>query len=94
MTDATELLSNILHKPSRYIMVILETNTNMMFAENIAPLAYVELNSIGLQEDDTALISGKLCEFIEGELKVPQDRTYIEFTDAKRNMFGWNRGIF
>ncbi len=94
MDDATELLSKVLMKPSHYIMVIIETGVDMMFAGTGDPLAYVELKSIGLREDATAAISAKLSKFLEDELKVPQDRIYIEFADAKRNMFGWNGGTF
>jgi phenylpyruvate tautomerase PptA (4-oxalocrotonate tautomerase family) len=94
MDDATELLSNVLLKPSRYIMVMIETNDEMMFANSKDPLAYVELKSIGLPEDTTSFVSEKLCSFIEDELKVPKDRIYIEFANAKRNMFGWNGGTF
>jgi len=94
MEEATELLSNVLMKPSRYIMVMVETNPDMMFAKSKELLAYVELKSIGLPEDTTASLSAELCKFLESELKVPQDRIYIEFANAGRNMFGWNGGTF
>jgi len=92
--DATSLLSKILKKPSQYIMIILETNTDMMFAGSEEPLAYAELKSIGLPGNATPYISAELCSFLERELKVPQNRMYIEFADAQRNMFGWNGGTF
>ena len=92
--DATALLSKVLSKPSQYIMIIIETGVDMMFAESESPLAYVEMKSIGLPGEATADISGALCSFLEKELKVPQNRIYIEFADAQRNMFGWNGGTF
>ena len=92
--DATSLLSKVLQKPSQYIMIILETNVDMMFGGSEDPLAYVELKSIGLPGNATSYISSELCSFLEGELKVPQNRIYIEFADAQRNMFGWNGGTF
>ena len=94
MEEATELLSSVLMKPTRYIMVMVEKNPDMMFAKSDEPLAYVELKSIGLPEDVTASVSAELCKFLEKHLKVPQDRIYIEFANAKRNMFGWNGGTF
>jgi phenylpyruvate tautomerase PptA (4-oxalocrotonate tautomerase family) len=94
MHDATELLSHVLRKPIQYIMVIVETNVDMIFAGNDKPLAYVELKSIGLSENETTYISADLCNFLEERLNVPKDRIYIEFADAKRSMFGWNGGTF
>jgi len=94
MKDATELVSRILKKPVQYIMVSVEQNRDMLFGGNNAPLAYVELKSIGLPQNQTPNISAELCSFIERELGVPQNRIYIEFADAQRNMFGWNGGTF
>ncbi len=94
MKDATELLSNLLSKPTQYIMVIIEDNVDMMFAGNDSPLAYIELKSIGLPESHTPNLSAGLCRFIEDRTGIPQNRIYIEFTDAKRSMFGWNGGTF
>jgi phenylpyruvate tautomerase PptA (4-oxalocrotonate tautomerase family) len=94
MEGATELLSKVLSKPTQYIMVIIEDSVDMMFAGTNAPLAYVELKSIGLPESHTPNISADLCRFIEDNLGVPQNRIYIEFADAKRSMFGWNGGTF
>ncbi len=94
MEDATALLSRVLGKPSQYIMVIVDANAEMMFAGSNEPLAYVELKSIGLPENQTSGISAELCKFIESEIQVPQNRIYIEFANAQRNMFGWNGGTF
>jgi phenylpyruvate tautomerase PptA (4-oxalocrotonate tautomerase family) len=94
MEDATALLSRVLGKPSQYIMVIVEPNADMMFAGSSEPLAYLELKSIGLPENQTPGISAELCRFIESEIDVPQNRIYIEFANAQRDMFGWNGGTF
>lgn len=94
MKDATELVSRILKKPVQYIMVSVEQNRDMLFGGNNAPLAYVELKSIGLPQNQTSNLSAELCSFVERELGVPQNRIYIEFADAQRNMFGWNGGTF
>ena len=94
MENAADLLSNVLGKPLQYIMVIIDTNSDMLFAGTREPLAYVELKSIGLSQNRTSEISAELCRFIESELNVAQNRIYIEFADAQRNMFGWNGGTF
>ena len=94
MENATTMLSKMLGKPLQYIMVNIETNNNMMFAGNNKPLAYVELKSIGLPQNKTSVFSAELCSFLENEINVQKDRIYIEFSDARRNMFGWNGGTF
>lgn len=94
MKDATALLSKVLHKPIQYIMIVIETDVDMLFAGNDEPLAYVELKSINLPENETTYISAELCSFLENKLNIPQNRIYIEFSNAQRNMFGWNGGTF
>ena len=94
MKDATALLSRVLHKPPQYIMILPESGMEMLFGEKTDPAAFVELKSIGLPEDETAEISAELCSFLENRLGVPQNRMYIEFSNAEGHMFGWNGGTF
>ncbi len=94
MQEATALLSKVLGKPAQYIMVIPEPGTEILFGGSSDPAAFVELKSISLPEEETATISAALCTFLESTLGVPQDRIYIEFSNAERHMFGWNGGTF
>jgi phenylpyruvate tautomerase len=75
-------------------MTSVEPNPAMQFAGTDAPLAYLELKSIGLPESLTADISRALCELMASTTGVDPDRVYIEFTDAPRKMWGWNNGTF
>lgn len=75
-------------------MVSLEHNPNVLFAGSGDPLAYLELKSIGLPQEQTKTISAALCQVISNELGIAQDRIYIEFADAARHMWGWNGGTF
>ncbi len=93
MHDATALLSKLLDKPAKYIMVICE-QAHMSFADDSAPCLYAELKSIGLPEDKTTEFSEALCRFFETYLDIPRDRTYIEFTNTERHMLGWNGKTF
>ncbi|MEA3243296.1 MAG: phenylpyruvate tautomerase MIF-related protein, partial [Pseudomonadota bacterium] len=45
---ASQELASILGKPERYVMVSIEHNPAMLFGGSDAPLAYLELKSIGL----------------------------------------------
>lgn len=94
MKEATDLLSGLLSKPEKFIMVHLETNLHMMFGGNLSGLVYVELKSIGLPEDQTKQFSEALSAFLTEKFGVPASRIYIEFKDVKRHLFGWNGSTF
>lgn len=90
----SSLTASELGKPERYVMVVIEPTTPMLFAGNSDPACYVELKSIGLPETKTADLSSLLGQEIEKQLGVGKDRLYIEFADAPRKMWGWNGGTF
>ncbi len=94
LKQASVRLAGILGKPERYVMVSLEINPDMLFAGKDAPLAYLELKSIGLPGKRTAEISADLCDLLESALGIPGERVYIEFADAERHLWGWNSGTF
>ena len=91
---ASALVAQQLGKPERYVMISVEHNPAMQFAGTDAPLAYLELKSIGLPEAITADTSRALCQLVAGETGVDPERIYIEFSDAPRKMWGWNSGTF
>ena len=88
------LVSKNLGKPEKYVMVRLDPAHPMMFAGSTTPCAYIELKSIGLPENMTETLSKVLCQFLNDELKIPSDRVYIEFANAKDSMWGWDGGTF
>ncbi len=91
---ASALVSEQLGKPESYVMTSVEHNTAMQFAGTDAPLAFLELKSIGLPESITADVSSALCQLVSAEAGIAADRIYIEFTDAPRKMWGWNGSTF
>lgn len=91
---ASQEVATLLGKPERYVMVSLEHNDAMLFAGTDAPLAYLELKSIGLPTAKTAALSQALCAITHRELSINTDRIYIEFADAERELWGWNGGTF
>jgi phenylpyruvate tautomerase len=94
LTKASQQVAAILGKPERYVMVSLQTNPAMLFAGSDAPLAYLELKSIGLPQSRTAELSRALADLMNAELGLPAERIYIEFADAPRTMWGWNGATF
>jgi phenylpyruvate tautomerase PptA (4-oxalocrotonate tautomerase family) len=100
-TDKTDLLKNLsakvaisLGKPENYVMIAIEDCTPMLFAGSDAPLAYLELKSIGLPESKTMELSATLCTAINEVLGIDTNRIYIEFADAPRGMWGWDKHTF
>lgn len=94
VTAASQLVAERLGKPERYVMVKAEHNPHMAFAGSDAPLAYMELKSIGLPEDKTPDLCAALTALMQERLGIPADRIYIEFSNAERHMWGWNGGTF
>lgn len=91
---ASQHVAALLGKPERYVMVSLEHNPAMLFAGTDAPLAYLELKSIGLPAARTGELSKGLCELVGQQLGIAQDRIYIEFANASGNLWGWDGGTF
>lgn len=94
LAAASSKVAQMLGKPESYVMVILQTNPDMLFAADDRPLAYLELKSLGLPEGDTPALSEALCAFMEEHFGIPPERIYIEFAFPPRHMFGWNGGTF
>lgn len=94
LRHASVIISEALHKPEDWVMVSLESKLDMIFAGSFDPVAFIEVKSIELPENRTAELSEKICDFIESKLKIPGERIYIEFTNAKGNMWGWNSDTF
>jgi len=91
---ASQTVASLLGKPERYVMVQLNHNPLMAFAGDTAPLAYLELKSIGLPGERTADFSRSLCDLISQQLRISPERVYIEFSDAQRHLWGWNGATF
>lgn len=94
LQQASQTVARQLGKPESYVMVALEAERPMLFAGSDAPLAYLELKSIGLPAAATATLSHSLCALMAEHLNLAQDRVYIEFADAAPKMWGWNGATF
>ncbi len=94
LARASRLVADLLDKPEKYVMTVLEAGLPMTFAGSEAPTAYLELKSIGLPQARSAELSRALCAFVGDEFGIRADRIYIEFADARGAMWGWNEGTF
>ena len=91
---ASQLLAERLGKPERYVMVALEPGTQMLFAGEDGPLAYLEVKSIGLPRKLTGDLSKALSGLLSDILGIAPARIYIEFADIEPDMWGFNASTF
>jgi len=91
---ASSLVAEQLGKPESYVMVLMQHNRDMLFGANGAPLAYLELKSLGLPEERAPELSAALCAFMERHFGISPARVYIEMASPPRHLFGWNGGTF
>ncbi len=87
-------VSTFLGKPERYVLIHINPGQALSFAGSQEPLAYIELKSIALPSEKTGQLSRELCDFLSDTLSIPPQRIYIEFSDIKRSMWGWNNKTF
>ena len=94
LKKASETVSAALGKSEQYVMVRYQHNPDMLFAGSNQPLAFLELKSIGLPDEAAPELSAQLCDLLQSELGINSDRVYIEFVNAPRHLWGWNRTTF
>ena len=91
---SSQFISSIVGKPEQYVMVLIDHGKDMMFVGNTEPAAMVKLKSIGLPANKCNELASRICQFLNDEIDVKQDRVFIDFVDIDRNMFGWNGKTF
>jgi len=94
LQKASSVVSQLLGKPERYVMVAIQDASHMIFAGTSKPVAFLQLKSLGLPENSTADFSRSLCNFVSKELGVAPERIYIEFAGPEGHMWGWNNETF
>ena len=94
LKKTSAFIAELLGKPESYVMISIQPETPLIFGGSDEPAALVRLKSINLPVDRCPELSEKICNLIEQELGVPQDRVFIDFKDLERNMFGWNGKTF
>lgn len=94
LKNASQNVAEILGKPESYVMVSIPPAIPMSFAGSTDALAYLELKSIGLPETKTSQLSETLCNLVSTAMDIDPQRIYIEFSDAPRKMWGWDKRTF
>ena len=95
LASLSSLLAEKLGKSEAYVMTVLEPTTTMTFGGSNEPASYMEIKSIGtMTNDQTQAISEAACKLAHEHLGVSPDRTYLEFSDSQRHLWGWNNKTF
>ncbi len=95
LKNLSSKLAGHLGKPESYVMTAFEPEVAMTFAGTDDPACYIEIKSIGhMSPAQTKAMSQDFCQEVSDKLGVSKNRTYIEFADAERTMWGWNGSTF
>ena len=96
MAEGTEILSSTIGKSPNFVMVLVESGVTASFGGNLTePCAYLEVKNVGeLSSEITGELSRGLGELMEKEFGIAPDRTYIEFQESTRHLWGWNGKTF
>lgn len=91
----SRVAAGALGKPEKWVMTILDAPAQMTFGGSMEPACYVEVKNIGVfSPEKTAALSQAIAEELQRSLSIPPSRTYIEFTDAKAHLWGYDGGTF
>lgn len=91
---ASSQVAELLHKPEHYLMVRYQYNPDMRLGGDNAPLALIELRSIGLPEEAPRTLSLALCTLIEHHTGIPGSRIYLICSDVPRTYWGHDGTTF
>ena len=94
LCEATNLISNLLNKPKKWIMISFKDNLSMYYNDSDEDIAYIELKSINLDIEKCEKYVDKISHFIEENIKVDPERIYIHFQNLNPKLFGWNGKLF
>ena len=90
----SESVATMLGKPESYVMLDYQRSPHMLFAGTGESTAYIELKSLGLEENKTTEFSKMLCTLLNDQFGIQGNRIYIEFSNPERHMWGWDKRTF
>lgn len=90
----TAIVSKILGKEEKWILVHVQDGQTMTFGGTTDPLAQLSLASLGLSDDKCPDLARELTEVLVQELKLDPQRIFMEFSSPPRERFAWNGKTF
>jgi hypothetical protein len=95
LSDLSGALSKHFDKPERWVMTCLVPGLAMTFGGTPGQACFAAVKNVGqLTPDKTRELSADLCGRLSRGLGIPQDRIYLEFTEAVGYLWGHDGDTF
>jgi phenylpyruvate tautomerase len=95
LADLSGALAKHFDKPEKWVMTCLVPALPMTFGGTPAQTCFVAVKNVGkVTPEKTREMSADLCARLSHGLGIPQDRIYIEFTDAVGYLWGHDGDTF
>jgi phenylpyruvate tautomerase len=90
----SKIVAESIGKPELYVMVTISSSDTLMSGKP-GEAAFVDVRSIGgLSDDVNKQLSKKVCALLKESIGVPENRTYLNFTDVGAANWGWKGSTF
>jgi phenylpyruvate tautomerase len=91
LAACSDKLAELLAQPEAYVMTLFERANRMTMAGTADPCCLVEIRSVvELTGDQTRAVAQAFCPMLTHYLGVPANRIFLNFTDFRRAMWGFN----
>lgn len=91
LTACSTTLAEAMGQPEAYVMTLFERADAMTMAGTSAPSCLVAVRSVvELTAEQTTAITARLCALMGDHLGVETNRIFVNFTDFRRAMWGFN----
>jgi len=82
-------------KPDQYVMACVHDNVAMTMSGTTGPCALVTVKSIGgMSKAVNQTLATQVCQMLQRELAIPQNRIYLTFEDIAPTHWAWNGRTF
>ncbi len=90
--EISKMVADLTGKPEKYVMTMIQSDSQMTFAGSEEPCCFIKLKSIGSLKPSS--MSKSLCELITSKTNIKTNRIYIEFINVKASDWGFNSSTF
>ena len=90
--DISKAIADLTGKPEKYVMTMIQRDTNMRFSGSDEPCCFIKVKSIGSLNPSS--MSKSLCELIASKTNINTNRIYIEFINVKASNWGYDSSTF
>ena len=91
LEEISILVSSLTNKSKRFVMVKIDDNCQMYFADE-SPSCFLEIKSIGSL--NPLEMARPISNFVYEKIGIPIDNIYIYFEDVSASMWAWNGRTF